>query len=405
MAKRPTNGELDWLKSAIVPLRSVDMNCSDSDLRALDVLVADKEVVALGEVTHGAGDIYKLKDKIVRHLVTHNGFTVFAIEANFTEAYCMNDYVLDGKGDPRKFLRGMHFWIWETQEMLDLIEWMRGYNTTHDHKISFTGFDMQYWKMPMEAVNTIFEKYNTAPSSYSITDLQANLKYLDSVKHKDYYKAGNKLAKKKSKYFTAQFMALKEFANARIPDKKERAWFLQNARIAEQYARPVTRNNRDEFMAENVLWTKAQNPGAKVIVWAHNAHVQKDLMQRRKTMGCYLDDELKSKFLAIGFTFHQGYYSAWGKEKLNSYKAQLSYPGTYECYFHQANAPIFMLDLRNVPLNNSDAEWLLKKQRLRWTGHSQMDEEFIAASITRQFDVLMYIDSIAPSMLLNPPKK
>src|SRR5262249_32293553 len=34
-------------------------------------------------------------------------------------------------------------WSWDTEEVLELIEWMRRWNTTHDRKVFFYGYDMQ----------------------------------------------------------------------------------------------------------------------------------------------------------------------------------------------------------------------------------------------------------------------
>ena len=59
------------------------------------------------------------------------------------EAYRVNDYVLHGKGDPKALLRGMYFWTWDTQEVLDMILWMRKFNESGKGRIQFLGFDMQ----------------------------------------------------------------------------------------------------------------------------------------------------------------------------------------------------------------------------------------------------------------------
>jgi erythromycin esterase len=41
------------------------------------------------------------------------GFTIFSIEANMPEAYRLNDYVLNGTGDPAQLIHGMYFRTWE----------------------------------------------------------------------------------------------------------------------------------------------------------------------------------------------------------------------------------------------------------------------------------------------------
>jgi hypothetical protein len=65
---------------------------------------------------------------MLEFLATEMGFTIFSIEANMPEAYRLNDYVLNGNGDPAKLIKGMYFWTWDTQEVLDMVLWMREFN-------------------------------------------------------------------------------------------------------------------------------------------------------------------------------------------------------------------------------------------------------------------------------------
>lgn len=56
------------------------------------------------------------------------GLRLFALEANFAEKLAINDYVTAGAGDPLDALAGIHFWTWDTEEVLALIEWLRNFN-------------------------------------------------------------------------------------------------------------------------------------------------------------------------------------------------------------------------------------------------------------------------------------
>jgi erythromycin esterase len=51
--------------------------------------------------------------------------------------------VLNGKGDPAKLIKGMYFWTWDTQEVLEMVLWMREFNKSGKGRVEFTGFDMQ----------------------------------------------------------------------------------------------------------------------------------------------------------------------------------------------------------------------------------------------------------------------
>ena len=60
-------------------------------------------------------------------------------------SFDINRYVLDGIGDPKKAIAGIYFWTYDTEEVLDLIKWMRLYNANPDNpkKVKFYGLDVQ----------------------------------------------------------------------------------------------------------------------------------------------------------------------------------------------------------------------------------------------------------------------
>ena len=143
-AQRPSLSadEYAWLEENLHPLDSVSPTASHEDLAFLDAFIGDARIVGLGEATHGNHEFFTLKHRIVRYLAEEHGFTIFAIEANLPETYLINRYVLTGEGDPEALLEGVHYWIWQTHEVLDLIHWMRDFNASGRGTMQFVGFDM-----------------------------------------------------------------------------------------------------------------------------------------------------------------------------------------------------------------------------------------------------------------------
>lgn len=133
----------EWIARQAVRLTGVEAGHGFADMQALKEIVGDARIVSLGEATHGTREFFQLKHRMLEFLVTQMGFSIFSIEANMPEAYRLNDYVLTGQGDPAALLRGMYFWTWDTQEVLDMIQWMREYNKSGKGRVEFTGFDMQ----------------------------------------------------------------------------------------------------------------------------------------------------------------------------------------------------------------------------------------------------------------------
>lgn len=133
----------NWIKQNAIPLRTVEAGNGFQDMQPLKQLIGNARIVSLGEATHGSREFFQMKHRMLEFLATEMGFTIFSIEANMPESYRMNDYVLNGAGDPREILRGMYFWTWQTEEVLEMVEWMREFNKSGRGRVQFTGFDMQ----------------------------------------------------------------------------------------------------------------------------------------------------------------------------------------------------------------------------------------------------------------------
>ncbi len=161
----------EWVRSTAIQLQTVEAGHGFADLQPLKRVVGNARIVSLGEATHGTREFFQLKHRLLEFLATEMGFTIFSIEANLPEAYRLNDYVLRGVGDPRQLLRGMYFWTWDTEEVLDMILWMRAFNASGRGRVQFTGFDMQTPTVAMEIVRTFVARYD-AP--YTTAIVRAN---------------------------------------------------------------------------------------------------------------------------------------------------------------------------------------------------------------------------------------
>jgi erythromycin esterase-like protein len=131
-------------------------------MQPLKAVVGDARVVSLGEATHGTREFFQVKHRMLEFLASEMGFTIFSIEANMPEAYRLNDYVLKGTGDPAQLLKGLYFWTWDTEEVLDMIRWMRAFNASGRGRIEFTGFDMQFPTVALQNATAFVTRYDQA---------------------------------------------------------------------------------------------------------------------------------------------------------------------------------------------------------------------------------------------------
>jgi len=150
----------EWVRTNAIRLTTVEAGHGFDDLQPLKGIIGSARIVTLGEATHGSREFFQLKHRLLEFLATEMGFTIFSIEANMPEAYRLNDYVLNGTGDPAQLLRGMYFWTWDTEEVLDMIRWMREFNKSGKGRVQFTGFDMQFPNVAAETARDFVARYD-----------------------------------------------------------------------------------------------------------------------------------------------------------------------------------------------------------------------------------------------------
>jgi erythromycin esterase-like protein len=134
----PSHSTLNSLNKESIPFTPGERLSGDALLK----MVGDARIVALGENSHGSATIFIVKLALIQVLIEKGGFTIFALECPQQEAKRVNEYVQGGTATKDEILTSLVYPAWKTQEMLDIIEWIRQYNSTKGAAIQFRGFDM-----------------------------------------------------------------------------------------------------------------------------------------------------------------------------------------------------------------------------------------------------------------------
>jgi erythromycin esterase-like protein len=167
-AHAPYDAFVEWAKVNSVQLQTPEpVSEPTSDLRPLGQILGAAKIIALGEATHGTHEFFTLKHRLLQYIANSNRETVFSIEGDMTDAYRLNDFVLNGKGDPESLIKGMGFWTWDTKEMLDMVLWMRDFNSRGKGRLQFTGFDMQNPVSSIGVVQTFAAEHGD-PSDWTL---------------------------------------------------------------------------------------------------------------------------------------------------------------------------------------------------------------------------------------------
>lgn len=329
-----------------------------SQLTPLHDSVAGAAVVGLGEATHGSREFFLAKHGIFQYLVRHEGFTVFAIEASLPEAEAINRYVAEGVGDPAAALAGLHFWMWNTQEVLDLIRWMRAWNADARHApLKFYGFDCQYTATAGREILEYLHKVDSAVAS----SMSAQLKSASD----DRRNAAGDAAEHRVAEIDAIARVFVEKRDQWISRSSTREWqrinrYVEILRQAWQLRigtskgyppaeeRERLRKRRDSFMADNILWIRQHENGAKVVLWGHNGHVA----VKEGAMGGVLRQRLGNQYAAIGFSFGEGDFRAiadWQRGEPVNVTVSATGGGDLDRELAKVDLPAFGLALRDCP--------------------------------------------------------
>jgi len=394
---------VEWFRRTAVPLRTAEAGHGFSDLRPLREWIGDARVVALGEATHGTREFFQLKHRMLEFLVSEMGFNVFAIEATMPEGFDVNEYVLTGRGDPAKALSGLYFWTWNTEEVLEMIRWMRRYNADphHPRKVKFYGFDMQ---VAPRAVKTAIsylrrvdpEEANRAEKSLAVLADPYRVSGLWRMS------ASEKTALAQAAADLVQRMDSRKSEYARVTGARDWAIARQHARVAAQYMELSAGGSgpiRDKAMAENIAWIlEHEGPDAKVVLWAHNGHVSTS--EDANGMGFELRRALGDRMVVFGFSFNQGSFQSvefGGRERgLMTFSVPPAPPGSVDETLARTGHAIAAFDLRRAPRTGPVADWLSAPHLARSIGAGFQDSlpqaYFLRSILPENYDALLFVE-------------
>ncbi|WP_297696533.1 erythromycin esterase family protein [uncultured Eudoraea sp.] len=408
----------EWIAENAISIETVEASSGFEDLKPIGDIIEDARIVSLGEPTHGNREVFQLKHRLLEYLVTEKGFNIFALECPFGEAFDVNRYVVDGIGDPEKALAGIYFWTWDTQEVLELIKWMRSYNANPENKrkVKFYGFDPQD---PQRAARVMLEYLKKADPilekavrpelgilEFPFSDPRALgrrqwiPKEYDSLSVKKIQKVVQALKDNKETYVGNT--SLKEYQLAK-----------QHARQIEIYISDWVGGdyNRDYGQAENIRWTlDYEGEDSKMIVWAHNFHVSNMIIAKKdnegldyddyKCMGFHLKKWYGAQLKIVGLFYNQGEFSALDENipsaGFKTFNVGSAKEGSLEHTLINANLSNAFLDFSNLPKNGPIYDWFNKPilTRYSWGFYNQSKSEdyYQLHKLSTEFDALLFFD-------------
>ena len=397
-----------WLDANVHPFDGPHLSLPHTDLEFLQDLVGDARVVSLGEGTHGTRDFFEMKARILRFLVEEMGFNTFAIEATWPESRRLDHYVRTGEGDPKELLSGLYFWTWNTESVLEMIEWMRDHNEAGGD-IGFHGFDMQSPGMALhnvrEYVGTV-DPENADAVAEQLDCLARHANGPDGIEMgyrqqaRTYHDAcGDSLNQARD------FLLQERGGYEAISGEDSFEVALQSLRVAFQYhLMRAEGGNRDQFMAENTVWiSQRSGPEGRMVLWAHNSHVS----TRPRAQGAYLREVFGDDMIIVAFSHETGQFSAVDlrpnpRPGYGPHTLEAPVPGSFERRFATAAFSRFVLDLRNLDTNRMETRWLGESRLFRSIGCclSPNYGTWFNTPLLQRYDVIIHFEVTRPTQIL-----
>ena len=380
-----------------------------------------------------------MKHRILEFLSGSPGFGAFAMEANWPEAEHLDDFIRTGEGEPEALLRALHFWTWRTEEVRDLVLWMRQEHSS-GRPLRFTGFDVQF---PHAAISRVIAYLETRDADIAersraayqrltehwpaldphAPDRKAELaRGVDSFRRYQALSTGRRNAGKQAAAEPHRLLASLNDQSREHAEALRAAWVVVRAERSQRFAaewmgrddRGLARlssiarivwmsrfgrrdvHGRDEAMAEMVDWLRGDS---RMVLWAHNGHV----MNRRPLMGWHLRKRYGRDYVAVGFATSGGSFRARkashggpleaGDPVVHSLTAIA--PGGLDDALARVSPDRFFVDIRTAP-DGAVKRWLRGRRTMLNVGavfgeqHATMATNFPTVP-ARDWDILFYL--------------
>ena len=412
----------DLIRNAARPLTG-----SPADYDPLMDCIGNARFVLLGEASHGTHEFYRERAKITKRLIDEKGFNAVAVEADWPDAFRVNQYVQGQGSDPDavEALSGFErfpAWMWRNADVLDFVGWLRAHNDSlgfdSTAKVGFLGLDLYSLHASIEAVLSYLDKVDPEGAARARYRYACFENFGEDPQAYG-YAAGFGLSHTCESEVVAQLLDLRKRA---AEYARKDGWLAaedffsaeQNARVvknAEQYYRTMfsgrisSWNLRDAHMAEtfDALVThlgRREHP-AKLVIWAHNSHVGDARATQMHSAGEWNVGQLvRQKYgddcRLIGFSTYRGTVTAasnWGGAAERK-QIRPARDDSYEGLFHGTSIPSFLLTLEPGGLASTAlSERMLERAiGVMYLPESELASHYFQARLSGQFDAMIHFD-------------
>lgn len=398
------------IQSQAHPLKTIEPSKPFEDLKPLKKMIGSAQYVGLGENTHGSSEIFTMKFRLVKYLVTEMGFTNFTMEEDWGNGLKLNEYIQTGKGNPREFLK----LLYPTDEIIAMIEWMKDYNAdpSNKKKIQFIGLDLK--TMDQSVFNKVID-YVKQHRPDLRAEVEENYKDLSSFTGsiQEYMNLAPEMK--------AKFKANAEKVAQLLKDEKEQTnkevgsseyvWVKATANAIEKFTTMLLSNDypnviklHEQYLADHAMWAQ-ETFGGKTMVWAHNIHMAKGIIDEKlypDAAGQFLKERLDNNYVTIGSTTTEGNFTLYSEynPSTGGKITTATIPQNVKSFnYTLGKVPYKMFLLDNRHLKGHAEKWVRAKRPLLSIGGQLLPDGslYFDTSLLEQFDIIFHIRKTSPS--------
>lgn len=359
----------------------------------------DVEIIALGENTHGLGEVFTVKTELVQFLHQELGFDIILFESGYGDAALAWEKLnsLSTREFTNVFSSNFYY---NSEEIENLVRYVKSKNGA----LKIQGFDCQPQQNYL--IKRMAEMAKPLDSIFAKT-VQLEMKSFNNLYHYENEMDTVSFNKQRDKFISFvneydSFLIRNSQELVKLGITKNEIFAVQkaidifkttysNIEMGDMLSWPASYNRRDKSMFEIIKWYKEMNPKSKIIIWAQNSHIENKAKPNYNVnwMGHFLKSTYGNKYYSIGAVVYSG--------------KNLNYNDTFEFehkdstflayHLNRFQKEKFLLDLRKYTKNDFMGKLLLGMENNGKTA------EFIAKD---RFDGILFVKySDIPKLIKN----
>lgn len=398
---------VDWLNSNATPIEDATPTTPPTAFAAnTPQKFKDARIFGFGEATHHGKEFFDLKAKFFKYLVEKQGVRMFILESGYPNCREINQWLNDGTKTSREMARQLGFALWMCEEITDLLQWMKDYNTGKHvaDRILFYGMDDQFCYGIDKQVRQFVTQYklNIPQEQLMAADSSSALFYSRKTPAAEWLKdkaeglAGLRISlQKESTSFTGN-------------DRKEADETIHAVDVLSQFIQSTAEPSfalRDEHMYQNVLWImQQQGENSKAFIWAHNGHVNKKGMAGYNvpSVGSRLKQYYGDAYYSMAFDFSKGrLYTTTideaKKAKASIYMLNETEKKNYAYTFSQAKYEVFFIDMTTAQRSLVMEKFLNSNKKQYYAGNGGFLKNHAAKKLKypEEYDGVIFVKTIS----------